>query len=270
VSTIYLRKEEKRYWSRERKSGKSLDLKYSRGLPDDTPDFVLRVFTQFERDVAEFCFNGARGRILDAGCGSRNILVRALNIPTTNAVGYVGIDFSTLMLGPAVSRTKHLRDVSFIIGDISWLLLRDQLFDLVICSGVRATSSDNLKESLKEFHRVLRPKGVLVKDFVNPFSHTVLVGEMGKFLKFSGYYMSPSSYKEQFEAAGFKAVDYQGFDYRPIQGNVLLGAPKWLRVLLNPSFVQERFTRLIETRVVPALPSLSFLGHRVYVKCVRQ
>ena len=68
----------------------------------------------------------------------------------------------------------------------------------------------------------------------------------------------------------FKVVDYRGFDYRPIQENVLLRAPKWLRVLLNPSFVQERLTRLIETGVVPVLPSLSFLGHRLYVKCLRQ
>jgi SAM-dependent methyltransferase len=264
------RKEEKRYWDSVRKSGKRLDLKYSRGLPDDSSDFVLNVFAEFERDVAMFCFKAARGRILDAGCGSGDILIRALNIPTTDSATYVGIDFSTLMLKLAVSRTKDVSNVSFILADIGKLPLREESFDRVICSGVRPASLDDVKDSLKEFHRVLKPNGVLIKDFINPFSHTVLIGKIAKLLDSPDYYMSPSSYREQFETAGFKVIDYRGFDYRPIQGNVLFQAPKWLRILLNPGSVHERFTRLIETKVVSAFPSLSFLGHRVYVKCARQ
>ena len=49
-----------------------------RDLPDDTPDYILKMREDFEEEVSKFCFSGAKGRVLDAGCGNGNLLLRTL------------------------------------------------------------------------------------------------------------------------------------------------------------------------------------------------
>ena len=70
------------------------------------------MLAQFEREVAEFSFEGCSGLVLDAGCGNGNILVRAMSQtsgkkPLKDRIRYVGLDFSRNMLGMAALRSKN-------------------------------------------------------------------------------------------------------------------------------------------------------------------
>ena len=73
-----LQKEELEFWEGQKRCGDEMDLKLARDLPDDTPDFILKMMVDFENEAARFCFSGAEGRVLDAGCGNGNLLLRAL------------------------------------------------------------------------------------------------------------------------------------------------------------------------------------------------
>ena len=74
----HLDPEELEFWESQKRCGEEIDLKLARDLPDDTPDFILKMMGDFEEDAANFCFSGAQGRVLDAGCGNGNLLLRAL------------------------------------------------------------------------------------------------------------------------------------------------------------------------------------------------
>ena len=48
------------FWERQKRSGERSDLKLARDLPDDTPDFILSMLADFEKEVAEVLFSGRR------------------------------------------------------------------------------------------------------------------------------------------------------------------------------------------------------------------
>ena len=85
------RRREKQFWDSKKRSEERSDVKYARYLPGGIPVFVLCPLALFEREIAGFCFTGAHGRVLDAGCGNGNILIRALALdwPTIDAIDYV-------------------------------------------------------------------------------------------------------------------------------------------------------------------------------------
>ena len=105
-----LQKKELEFWEGLNKSGVDVDLKLARDLPDDTPDYILKIMEDFEEEASRFCFSGARGRVLDAGCGNGNLLLRALRrekgdpVAGQPALQIVGMDFSGNMLGRAALR----------------------------------------------------------------------------------------------------------------------------------------------------------------------
>jgi len=247
-----------------------VDLKLARDLPDDTPDFILRSIYEFERDAAEFCFAGARGRVLDAGCGNGNLLLRALGMDPCEIEELVGMDFSKNMIGRAALRTHSTTRASLLQGSVTSLPFPDQCFDLVICSGV-LTCLPTVRDcgaALREFNRVLRPGGFLVADFFNRLSHYTLVRR--HILREAidpPEYVSPSEFRQQLAGAGFKVLAYHGFDFKPCQGYLFLS--RW-RALLDPCFVQERFSRLLETRIRGWMPDLNLLGYRIYVRCKKK
>jgi SAM-dependent methyltransferase len=133
-----LQKQELEFWENLKKSGEEIDLRYARDLPDDTPQFILRMLASFERDVANFSFEGCTGLVLDAGCGIGNILMRAMCLtsgkqPLKDLIKYVGLDFSRNMLRMAASRSS---DASFAQGCVNNLPFKDEAFDRVVSSGV--------------------------------------------------------------------------------------------------------------------------------------
>ncbi|MDM7912761.1 MAG: class I SAM-dependent methyltransferase, partial [Methanotrichaceae archaeon] len=208
----------------------------------------------------------ARGLILDAGCGNGNLLMRA--IPSLEA-DYVGTDFSKNMLGRAASRARNedAKNALFLQSSVDRLPFKDQSFDRVICSGV-LTCLPSVKEAtaaLKEFRRVLKPSGVLVVDFFNRMSHFAIIRKhVFRETINPPEYVSPSEFRAELARAGFEILAYRGFDFKLCQGYLFMSR---LRPIIDPCFVQERFSRFLESRVVPRLPRMSLLGYRIYVKC---
>ena len=267
-----LQKEELAFWDCQKRSGDYIDLKLARDLPDDTPDFILSVLSSFEKGASEFCFSGAEGRILDAGCGNGNLLFRALkkdrieNMPTQ----YVGMDFSRNMLSRAAFRAADDSRTCFLQGSVTNLPFQDQSFDWVTSSGVLTClpTSQAAAQSLQEFNRVLKPGGVLVVDFFNSVSHYTLIRRhIFRESINPPEYVSPSEFKKELESAGFQVLTYRGFDFKICQGYLFMS--RW-RPLIDPGYVQERFSSFLEGRIVTKQPKLSLLGYRIYVKCVKK
>ncbi|MDD1757495.1 MAG: class I SAM-dependent methyltransferase [Methanotrichaceae archaeon] len=268
VNAKNAQKIELEFWENLQKNGREVELKYARDLPECTPDFILDMIAEFEHKAAEFCFQGAQGRILDAGCGNGNLLTRTLKQNSGN-ITYVGLDFSRNMLRRAATRAKTLDYATFLRGCISNLPFEDESFDRVISSGVITClpSYKDARDSLKEFYRLLRPVGILAVDFFNQGSHFAwfrrhILRERLEPPEFISY----SEFKADLERVGFKIMDYLGFDYKPFQGYLFQSR---MRPIIDPFFVQERFTRLVEARLIPKMPILSLCGYRIYVKCVK-
>lgn len=264
--TKSLQREEQEFWECLEKKGVEVELKYARDLPDDTPDFILRMLAEFERDVAEFCFAGAEGLVLDAGCGNGNLLMRAK--PSLRA-DYIGTDFSKNMLRRAATRARSGCDKNalFLQSSVDRLPFKDESFDRVVCSGVLTClpKVGDAAAALKEFQRVLKPGGFLVVDFFNSMSHFTIIRKrlFGEAIN-PPEYISPLAFRSEIEDAGFDVLTYRGFDFKLCQGYLFMSR---LRPIVDPCFVQERFSRFMESHVVPKIPELSLLGYRIYVKC---
>lgn len=117
--------------------------------------------------------------VLEAGCGTGNYL-RALQCRFRRLVG---IDSSQQMLDEA--RVKLDDHVQLMQGNVLELPLQDTSFQAVICNQVihhleegpsanddpadwPANSFQNIGQFLREAHRVLQPKGVMVLNFSQP------------------------------------------------------------------------------------------------------
>ncbi len=266
-------KQELQFWESQQRNGDEADLKMARDLPDDTPQFILAALAQFERDAVDFCFGDAKGRVLDAGCGNGNLLTGALKKDgdgrgSTNATRFVGMDFSANMLHRAAARANGPR-TEFLQGIVNRLPFQDQSFDWVVSSGVLTclSSVQEAADALTEFHRVLKPDGVLVVDFFNCHSHFTLLRKYFKREPINPpEYVSPTGFTRGLEDAGFQVIARRGFDFKPCQGYLFMSR---LRPLVDPCFVQEKFSRFLEAKVVPRHPELIRLGYRIYVKCRR-
>lgn len=267
-----LQKEELDFWERQTRCGDEVDLKLARDLPDDTPEFILRMLSDFEKGAASFCFEGAEGRVLDAGCGNGNLLLRALEEERFGGkiTQLVGMDFSRNMLGRAACRGNGDARTGFLQGSVTCLPFRDCSFDRVASSGVLTClpTVRDARGALLEFNRVLRPSGILVVDFFNRISHYTLVRKhlFGESIN-PPEYVSPSEFRRELASAGFQVLGYHGFDFKPCQGYLFMS--RW-RSLVDPLFVQERLSRFLESRVAPGNRALSLLGYRIYVKCIKK
>lgn len=98
-------------------------------------------------------------RVLDAGCGcGRLVPVICEGIGPDGSL--VELDFAPGML--KISHSKpHPDNVTFSLGDAHCLPLPDNNFDKVIALALFPHLDDKVT-ALKEFHRVLKPGGILV------------------------------------------------------------------------------------------------------------
>lgn len=271
-----LQKDELEFWERQTRCGEEVDLKLARDLPDDTPDYILRILSDFEKEAAKFCFAGSGGRVLDAGCGNGNLLIHALAEghfgDTVSRV--VGMDFSRNMLSRAACRWEDGGRAAgwarFLQGSVTSLPFRDQSFDWMASSGVLTClpTVRDAGDALREFNRVLRPGGTLVVDFFNRASHYTLLRRhlFGEAIN-PPEYVTASEFRHELEDAGFQVVGYRGFDFKLCQGYLFMS--RW-RPLVDPLFVQERLSRFLEYGVMPKSRALSLLGYRIYVKCIKR
>lgn len=268
---LCLEKEELAFWERQKRSGEDCDLKMARDLPDDTPEFILRLQQEFEENAAAFCFAGSRGMVLDAGCGNGELLTRALEsgLLRDNVTGFVGMDFSPNMLSRARCRASNDPRGAFIRASVNCLPLQDQSIDRIACSGVLTclASTESLEIALQEFNRVLRPGGILVADFFNRLSHYTLARRhLFQERIQPPEYLSFAEFADYLKNAGFKVESYLGFDYKPCQGYLFMSR---YRPVVDPAYLQERMSRFMERKVIPAWPRLSLLGYRIYVRSMK-
>ncbi len=272
IEAKLLQKEELEFWERQKRGGVESDLKIARDLPEDTPDNILRLLGDFENEAAKFCFSGAKGRVLDAGCGNGNLLLRALlsDMAENGATEFIGMDFSRNMLDRAAYRAADFSHAAFLQGSVTSLPFQDRSFDWVASSGVLTClpNSEAAALALQEFYRVLRPGGTLVVDFFNRISHYTL---LRKHLFWESInppeYVSPSEFQRSLEKAGFLVQSCRGFDFKPCQGYLFMS--RW-RILVDPYFLQEKLSSYLERRIIPWLPKANLLGYRIYVKCVKK
>jgi SAM-dependent methyltransferase len=269
-------KDELDFWECQKRFGEEIDLKLARDLPDDTPDFILKMIGDFEEEAADFCFSGAQGRVLDAGCGNGNLLVRALKNEKNQAkakketLQVIGMDFSGNMLGRAALRAGGDDRAGFLQGSVTNLPFRDLSFERVVSSGVLTClpSTGAATSALQEFYRVLKPEGILVVDFFSRTSHYTLIRKhLFREQINPPEYVSPAEFQRALENAGFVVLACRGFDFNPCQG-YLFQSP-WRRVI-DPGYFQERLSRFLERIVLPRRPGLNLLGYRIYVKCIKK
>jgi ubiquinone/menaquinone biosynthesis C-methylase UbiE len=272
----HLDPDELEFWESQKRCGEESDLKLARDLPDDTPDFILKMMGDFEEDAADFCFSGAQGLVLDAGCGNGNLLIRALmnRKSCSNDDGQnlhvVGMDFSANMLGRAALRARGDDRAGFLQGSVTDLPFQDLSFDRVVSSGVLTClpSTGAAARALQEFYRVLKPEGILVVDFFSRTSHYTLIRKhlFREQIK-PPEYVSPAEFQRALDEAGFAILTCRGFDFKPCQG-YLFQSP-WRKVI-DPGYFQERLSRFLERKVLPRRQRLNLLGYRIYVKCIKK
>ena len=105
--------------------------------------------------VAEDFLKNSKGNILDLGCGSGRNFVK------TDAKIY-GVDFSEKMLQHAKIQAKKLDiQAEFFVSEAHDLPFENNFFDKVIAIAVLHCIEGKSKreKTLKEIHRVLKPKG---------------------------------------------------------------------------------------------------------------
>ncbi len=272
----HLDQEELEFWESQTRCGEEIDLKLARDLPDDTPEFILKMMGDFEEEAASFCFSGAHGRVLDAGCGNGNLLIRALKERRSRTKKYdhtlqlVGMDFSANMLGRAAQRARGDGGAYFLQGSVTDLPFQDQSFDRVVSSGVLTClpNTSAAARALQEFYRVLKPEGILAVDFFSRTSHyTIIRKHLFQEPINPPEYVSPSEFYNELDKAGFAVLACRGFDFKPCQGYLFLSP--WRRVI-DPGFFQERLSSFLERKVLPGRQKLNLLGYRIYVKCIKK
>jgi len=97
--------------------------------------------------------------VLDAGCGWGRVLKRLSSYVPKNfeKVG-VDLDYLSLQYGKTINEAA-----AFLRSEIQALPFEDEIFDMILCSGVIHEVQDikGRDEALKEFARVLKPNGQL-------------------------------------------------------------------------------------------------------------
>jgi len=263
------------FWEAQTRCGDSVDLKLARDLPDDTPEYILKIMADFEEEASGFCFSGAEGLVLDAGCGNGNLLLRALKknrggvVDSQPKFRVVGMDFSGNMLSRAARRAEDDGRAAFLQGSVNSLPFRDSCFDHVVSSGVLTCLPhiEAATEALQEFYRILKPEGTLAVDFFNRSSHYTLIRRhIFKESIRPPEYMTAAEFYGALEEAGFAVVSCRGFDYKPCQGYLFLSP--W-RAMIDPGYIQERLSTILERRIDPGC-SLNLFGYRIYVRCVKK
>ena len=99
----------------------------------------------------------AEAAVLDAGCGTGGLIRRLA--PRQKGWKWTGVDLSPLALELARDRCGAIADLR--AGSVTALPFENAVFDAVVSADVLYHLDDDVA-ALREFHRVLRPDGVLV------------------------------------------------------------------------------------------------------------
>jgi SAM-dependent methyltransferase len=98
--------------------------------------------------------------VLDVGCGHGRSIPLLMDAFRPGQL--IGVDRERAVLANAVPRAARMgRAVTLLLGDCSGLPLRDASVDLIFCHQTFHHLVEQ-ERALREFHRVLRPSGVLL------------------------------------------------------------------------------------------------------------
>ena len=98
--------------------------------------------------------------VLDVGTGT-GILIPFLHKAVGSKGHITAVDYAQNMVDVCKAKHAHLPNVSVMVANAESLQFPDASFDAITCFGV-FPHLENKKVALKQFHRVLKPKGRLI------------------------------------------------------------------------------------------------------------
>jgi ubiquinone/menaquinone biosynthesis C-methylase UbiE len=207
------------YWEKQSQLSGS-DFEFDRG----TTPRASEIEDLSDRELLDFIKPESADVILDAGCGSgANILLLHDKV---NRI--TGIDYSD----GAVERCKRrlrsgrVSNVDISRGDVTNLSLANHSVDKILCMSVMQYLADvQVRAALGEFHRVLKPGGVLilhVKNVASLYLATLWAMKKAKLLlkrktKLE-HFRTYRWYVTALRSAGFNVIAYNSFNVLLIEG----------------------------------------------------
>ncbi len=127
---------------------------------------VLKPYQDLQKTIIKNLNLKEEDVILDAGCGTGNLEWWTLEVlGSFNGARFIAIDFCLEMLTKAKKRLQG-RDVCFVRADLNKRLpFKDGFFSKIVCVNT-LYALDYPLNTIREFYRVLKPRGKLI--IVNP------------------------------------------------------------------------------------------------------
>lgn len=172
------------------------------------------------------------GRVLEAGCGTGQW------VHYLGRLGHdvVGVDYAA---GGLEVGLRHNPDLELIQADFTSLPFADSTFDYVVSFGAIEHDVNGPEKALVEFHRTLRPDGILMCSVpcLNPYRMLLLPWfAMRDWLKrrellrrmwkkttpfvFYEYMWTPGTYATLLANAGFEVIEFRGYG-RALKGRLV-------------------------------------------------
>jgi SAM-dependent methyltransferase len=153
-------------------------------------------------------------RVLDAGCGWGRWIVKLHNYCQKD-FGMVGVDLDDFSLKYALSLDKVLEVAR---SNVERLPFVNDLFDLIFCSAVihEIKSYSGRKRAIGEFHRILKPCGMLC--IIDAFSTNLVVSTTFRLLQHMTskveWMFEETQLRRMLRANDFTIVNVQKMRYR--------------------------------------------------------
>lgn len=124
-------------------------------------DFIIRLHSRDETGRARSFLSEKvgtdRGRMLDICTGTGDV---AIELAKSFDAPVVGIDFSKGMVKKAVQKRGGIKNLHFLIADVSELPFRENIFSGISCShAFYEIKGEKKRETLKEIRRILEIGG---------------------------------------------------------------------------------------------------------------
>ncbi len=136
--------------------------------PDDRRNPFFKIYKRKREDTLDFINrygnrSGELNTILDVGGGMGRL---SLALAESDKYNVVLTDISIDMLGLAEEKAARLKNLIFVNADAHRLPFASDRFDLIVGLDLFC-HLEKPKRALKEFHRILKDKGLLILDSTN-------------------------------------------------------------------------------------------------------
>ncbi|MDE1856332.1 MAG: class I SAM-dependent methyltransferase [Candidatus Micrarchaeota archaeon] len=136
----------------------------------------------WRRQAVELANGMERAKVLDVATGTGNIAVMMAKRNRNYSV--VGIDTNDDMLTIARAKSRGLKNVKYLHGDVESLKLKANSFDVVV-SAFSLGVFEDLPRAIGEMHRVLKPGGKLILLDINKGRNKLFMSLLGAYQMFS-------------------------------------------------------------------------------------